>query len=204
MDNFNFSAEEESAMKEAASIGMGHASIALEQLLNKRINIDLPKIEHIEVNALTNLFPDNDILFGVIINVLGNIKGKVLYLFKKNDWENILNLLHSNNDDITVTEDLKVSMMKEVANILTASYVSSLSKFASISIIPSLPHLAMDTANSIFDLAASDEDEMHVILLRSKLRIQDGEAEAVGSLILQLTSSELEKLMTAIKDKYNN
>lgn len=203
MTEIIFTQEEESAMKEAASIGMGHASIALEQLLNKRINIDLPKIEHIKVDALTNIFPENDILFGVIINILGNIKGKVLYLFRKNDWEKILNLLHNNNDDITVTEDLKVSMMKEVANILTASYVSSLSKFASISIIPALPHLAMDTANSIFDLAAMDEDEMHVILLRSKLRIQDGEAEAVGSLILQLTTPELNKLMTAIKDKYN-
>lgn len=205
MKNVEINDQDKDILKEIASIGMGHASTALAQLLNTKVTIELPDIKLITVRDIPKYFSETEILLGVILKILGDIKGKLLYLFKRSDANTIITLLNENHaiDEVFTTEEIKVSTIKEMSNILSGSYLNALAKFLDFTIIPSIPHLAMDTAASIFGLASlSEEENMQMILIRSKLSIFGGKFEAVGTLILQLKKSELFSILNLIKSKY--
>jgi chemotaxis protein CheC len=204
MEEAQINEKEITILKEVASIGMGNASMALEQLLSTKINISLPEIEMIQVKDITRFFPGEEILLGVVIKIFGDIKGKLLYLFKKNDAQKMIGILiqkYNSSKDVDISEE--VSTIKKMANIMSGSYLNALSSFVSISVLPSLPHLAMDTAASIFDLASlSEEETSQLILIRSKLTVEDKGFETVGSLVIELRHDQLRKLIDLIKTKY--
>lgn len=193
-----------SVLKEVASIGMGNASMALAQILGTKIDISLPEIEMIEVKDINRFFKADEILLGVVIKIYGDIKGKLLYLFKKQDAEKMISLViekYKSSKEADISEE--VSTIKEMANILSGSYLNALSTFISISALPSLPHLAMDTAASIFDLASlSEEETSQLIFIRSKLSVHDQKYEIVGSLVIELKDDQLSNLFEFIKKKY--
>ncbi|MBN1502181.1 chemotaxis protein CheC [Candidatus Woesearchaeota archaeon] len=191
-------------LKEVGSIGMGHASTALAQLLNTKINISLPEIKLIKIQDISNFFPEGEILLGVVLKVLGDINGKIFYLFKKAEAYKLIDLIHNKNPSESLTEEMKVSIIKEVSNIMSGSYLNALSKFISLTLLPSIPHLAMDTAASIFDLASmSDEETTSLILIQSKLSMQDTDYSILGSMVLELRQDQLTHLMESVKKKYS-
>lgn len=194
------SKQEKEVMTEVASIGMGHASQALGQLLNKKIEITLPEVDIIPIEKIGEYFPQQEILLGVVIQILGDMNGKILYLFKKTATKRLVQLL---NETDQVDDEMEVSSIKEIANILSGSYLNALAQFADISLLPSLPHLAMDTAASIFDLATiSDTNKMKVIIVKSKLSIQNDSFEAIGSLMLEIDEEQLKKFTDNLVKKY--
>ena len=195
---------EESAMREIASIGIGNASTALEQILGSRINVKFPRIEMIELDQLTRIYPEQEVLIGVIMRFAGEISGKLFYLFKKDDIKKMMQVMMNAQGAVDLLESESVSTIKELGNILSASYINALSIFTSLHIVQSLPHLALDTPSSIFDLGSiSDPRDMQLILLRSNIEISDINYSAEGSLIMELNAAEMQKLLKAVKEKYH-
>jgi chemotaxis protein CheC len=201
----NVTQEDIEILREVASIGMGNASAALEQLLNAKIEISLPEIQLIDHKDVSGFFSDNEILLGVVLKMLGEVKGKMLYLFKKHDANKIVEIVNKANgfNTTNMPEEIEISTIKEMANIMSGSYLNALSQFTHLSILPSLPHIAMDTVTSIFGISSlSDEEDVQLILIRSKLSILGGEFDVMGSLIIELDKNELSKLLKKIKTVY--
>lgn len=207
MDACQLTDNDKEILKEVASIGMGHASTALAQLLKTKIDISLPEVDLIKLNEIKKYFPGQEVLLGLVLQMLGDIQGKILYLFRKDDAYKLIDIINAANgtsETEELNDELRVSTIKEVANILSGSYLSALSKFISMNLVPSIPHLAMDNAASIFHLASLTENgDVNLVLIRSKLSMSGTEFVVIGSLILELTEGQLKVLFDFIKKKYN-
>lgn len=70
---------------------------------------------------------------------------------------------------------MDVSALKEVGNILTGSYLNAFSHFTGISMIPSIPSLALDMAGAILNVVLVQLGQMgdHALVIETKFLAED-------------------------------
>jgi chemotaxis protein CheC len=201
MDDFSLDSDEIAILKEVASMGMGHASTALEQLLGSKVDIAIPDVEILTSTNVNQYFPESTVLMGVLIRVVGDLRATLTYLFDQKEVLSVVSLLNNTPINVVVSDELKVSTIKEAANIMTGSYLSALSSFADLTLIPSLPHMVLDNALSICDLSFFQEDN-YVVLVKSTLSIVNIGSSIGGILIFAARKDDIKRLLDVIKKKY--
>lgn len=204
MVNVSITDKEKNVLKEIGGIGMGHASSALGQIINQKIELSAPDVNLIDLSEISRYMPENDILMGIHVKILGDINGQMLYLFTKKDAKQLLGIVRGKYlKDSELIEEMEVSTIKEISNIVSGSYLNALSSFLGLSLLPSLPHLAVDSAYSIFDfITQAQKEAVRLIIIQSKLSIKEVNFETVGSLIILLSEGELQKIIEKIEKKY--
>jgi chemotaxis protein CheC len=71
--------DEMDILREVGSIAVGHGSIALSEMLGRKINVELPSLELITADAmLQRLSSSNELATCVSCNSLGGLKGEIL------------------------------------------------------------------------------------------------------------------------------
>ncbi|MEE8401115.1 MAG: chemotaxis protein CheC [Candidatus Hydrothermarchaeaceae archaeon] len=158
MKNLGLSEAQLDALKEVGNIGAGHASAALEQMINKRVTISVPEAYPMAIEDLINVLKEEDeIVVGIFFKIFGEIEGSILILLGEEDANFLGNSLLFGEDtgDRELTEDKK-SALKEIGNILTSSYLTALSNFTGFNLMPSIPYLAHDMAGSVIDTLIID------------------------------------------------
>lgn len=138
-------------LKEVQNIGAAHASAALEQMLNMRASIDVPRaIYPLQVEKLHTLFGDErDPIILVFFKIFGDATGRMLLGFSEDQALLISNtLLKRDENDMEFTRENE-SALKEVGNILTGSYLNAISRLVDFSLVPSVPYLAHDMIGAV-------------------------------------------------------
>lgn len=204
-EEFQLSDDQKEFVKKLIGKGFVSASTALNQLLGTSVDITLPELEIFSGENLSKYIDQNEVVLGVILRVLGDFEGTLFCIFKKDDTHKMLTLLYEDlpqsKKEIVLTDDFEVSTIKEVANILAGAYLSSLSKFLAPNLIPSIPHLVLDSAAAAFDLGL-DSEKSNMLLVKSNLKLQRGDINILGCLVLQLNKDQFKQLYSAIVKKH--
>jgi chemotaxis protein CheC len=143
-------------LKEIGNIGAGNATTALSQMINKRIDMGIPKVNVLEFKELSEVLggAENPIV-GILLGVDGEINGMMMFVLEQSSAHNLVNMLMGreigNFEDFT---EMDLSALKEIGNIITGAYLSSLSSLTSLKIIASVPHMAIDMAGAILSVPA--------------------------------------------------
>lgn len=143
-------------LKEIGNIGAGNATTALSQLINRRIDMGIPKVNILEFKELSDVLggAENPIV-GILLGVDGEINGMMMFVLEQSSAHNLVNMLMGkeldNFDDFT---EMDLSALKEIGNIITGAYLSSLSSLTNLKIIASVPHMAIDMAGAILSVPA--------------------------------------------------
>lgn len=200
----NLSKEEKEILNEVVNIGFGHSTNALGQLLNKKIELFWPDIGILKKKDIYNVFSINDIYVGVHMQVLEDLEGILVCLFKKEEAINLIKEI--SGKDLSILDDQGISVIKEVCNILSGAYISSLAEFSNMRLLPSLPHLALDNAASILDFLTNNlgYEDFEFLFVNNNLHIKDSNLKIEASLILILNPGDLQKMFTALKEKYKS
>ncbi|MCK5661090.1 MAG: chemotaxis protein CheC [Methanosarcinales archaeon] len=146
LDNFHYD-----ALNEVGNIGMGNATTALSQLVGKGVRVSIPSLMVVDTQNIIDKTEDIDVV-GIIIKVVGDISGGNMLLFKKSHAESLADILlldTAYEDD----EEMRLSVINEVANILVGSYFNALSKFLDLNVLPSIPYQTQGSTSDIFKLA---------------------------------------------------
>ncbi len=148
------------ALKEIGSIGSGHAATSLSQLLKKKIEIEILSSQVIKKEELSKFISDVDeIMVGVSLFILGEATGKIVFLLSRTDALSLVDILIRRKPGETkVLDDLSHSTIKEIANIISGSYLSAMSDFLNLLLIPSMPHLLTDKSEKVLKSALDDKD----------------------------------------------
>ncbi len=148
------------ALKEIGSIGSGHAATSLSQLLKKKIEIEILSSQVIKKEELSNFISDVDeIMVGVSLFILGEATGKIVFLLSRTDALSLVDILMRRKPGETkILDDLSHSTIKEIANIISGSYLSAMSDFLNLLLIPSMPHLLTDKSEKVLKSALDDKD----------------------------------------------
>ena len=88
------------------------------------------------------------------LGIEGDIKGSIMFLLEKKAAKHLVGKLmgmESEGDEFT---EMEFSALKEVGNIITGSYLNSLSSITNLAIYPSVPDLTVDMAGAILSVPA--------------------------------------------------
>jgi chemotaxis protein CheC len=148
IDVKRLSSEQLDALKEVANIGSGHAATSLSKLMDKKVMLQVPKIVTGSLeDAIIKIADPNDVVVPVLLYFLGDLTGRVLLLYPFKDAQELVSFLvpavHGNSVEV------QESMLKEVSNILTCSYMNALGTFLEIVVLPSVPSMVVDMTGTV-------------------------------------------------------
>ncbi len=173
-------------LSEIGNIGAGNATTALSQLLNRRINMDVPLVKITDFNEIADILggPEN-LVVGILINVSGDVNGMMILAIEKTSAHQLVNILTGRQlDDFGDFTEMDLSALCEIGNILLGSYISSLATITNLSIIASVPYLAIDMAGAILSVPAIEFGEIDDRVLLIKTKFLEGETSVKGNYIL--------------------
>ncbi len=148
IDAKRLSPEQIDALKEVANIGSGHAATSLSQLMGKTVMVRVPKILTGPLeDVILKIADPNDVVVSVLLYFLGDLTGRTLLLYPFEDAQELTALLmpavHDNPSDV------QESLLKEVSNILSCSYMNALGELLGLLILPSVPGMIVDMVGAV-------------------------------------------------------
>ena len=202
MDAKDYSEIQIDAIKEICSMASGTAANALSQVLNKKITMKVPEIKIVPIEVATDIMGDPDsIVAGVYSRLLGDFNGGLLLTFPREDVIMLVNKLVGSDSEVQVhsLSELDLSAVSEVGNIISAAFVSAISKIIEKTILISVPKLAIDMLGAIVDfilIELAEEAEQALIM---KIEFEDIPRTVSGHFFIIPNPGSLEMLLDSIK-----
>lgn len=143
-------------LKEIGNIGAGNATTALAQLLNTKVDMLCPKVSLLEFSEVGSVMGgEEQIMAGIFQYVEGDISGSIMFLLEEQSAKVLVSKLMGTEVDTDAPfDDMAISALKEIGNIITGSYLSSLSTLTNLKIISSVPDICIDMAGAILSVPA--------------------------------------------------
>lgn len=190
-------------LKEAGTMGAGRAATALAELMNCRVEITLPEIKIVPLEAIDKILGHpEDLYFVLDIGLGGDIKGRMFFLFAPTEAKILgSNLLRKSIPEIDTNDPLFQSALKETVNILSGSYINALAELANIRITYTIPSLATDMVAAILDFIFIQiaENSEEALFIKTNLRIKNIDFEGLFLFFPDLES--LKKLFAILGTK---
>lgn len=143
-------------LREIGNIGAGNATTALSQLINRKIDMGIPVVSVLEFKDLAEVVGgEENPVVGILFGVEGQINGMMMFILEQDSAHNLVNILMNKGlTDFNDFEEMDLSALKEIGNIITGAYLSSLSSLMNLKIIASVPYMAIDMAGAILSVPA--------------------------------------------------
>jgi chemotaxis protein CheC len=184
-------------LKEIGNIGSGNAATALASMLAKRIDMKVPKVRIMEFNDVAEMLGGEEkLVVGIYLNLGSDIEGNIMFILDLNSALNLTNMLLSREDD--ELDDIAMSALSEVGNILASSYVNSLSSLTGLKITVSVPSLAVDMAGAILSVPAIQFGLIADQVLFIETIFEEGENFVHGNLFLLPDMDSFEKILSSL------
>ena len=134
------------ALKEVSNIGAGNAATSLSILLGKKIDMTVPSVNMIEFATLIESGGEEEVA-GIVVRVLGDFPGSILIIFEKDIAKNIIEMLTGVREE--EFSELGNSVLCEIGNILSGSYMNAIAQFTGLRVVASVPAVAVDMLSAI-------------------------------------------------------
>ncbi|MFE5319579.1 chemotaxis protein CheC [Paenibacillus sp. NPDC056579] len=187
-------------LKEVGNIGAGHAATALSKLLDKPVDMLVPKVRIVAFEEIADSVGGAEqVVIAIFLRVEGETPGNLFFIMTLESAKKLLRSLVG----ITVTHDdnytdMELSALNEIGNILAGSYLSSLADFTQLSMSPTVPSLAIDMAGAILSFGLFQFGQMgdHALLIDTKFL--DGNEEVKGHFFLIPDPESFDKIFKAL------
>lgn len=173
LDNLN--QEFYDVLREIGNIGAGNATTALAQMLGCKVDMAVPQVRLLEFSEVgTIMGGEEQIMAGIYLMVEGDITGSILFLLNKESARKLIAKLMGMEPEGDELGEMEQSALKEIGNIITASYLNSLSMLTQLVIYPSVPALSIDMAGAILSVPAIEFGTMGDKLLLIQTQFFEG------------------------------
>ena len=139
-------------LKEIGNICAGNATVALSQILFKKIQLEIPTVEVITLDKLIQIIDrDKNPVIGIQMETLGAVNGQILLIFTEKSAFNLMDLLvgNANLQKAKLITQIGISSLKEIGNIVISSYLSTLSSLSHLPVFPSCPQFTDGMAGTV-------------------------------------------------------
>lgn len=155
-ENFEITSLHLDVLKEIGNIGAAHAATALSSLLNKKIDMKVPKVEMVSFDDMMELAGGSEnVVVGIFLRIEGDAEGSMFFILPIEQANHFIRgLIHDESFDFNYppVSELGLSAMQEMGNILSGSYLSALSDFTGLKIYPTVPGLSIDMFGAIISI----------------------------------------------------
>lgn len=187
-------------LREIGNIGAGNAVTSLAKMIDKKVDMAVPEVKIMGFDRVSQILGGEEILVvGILLNVTGDITGNMMFILDINAARKLVNILLGSNDETNLDfNELELSALKEIGNILTASYLSALAGLTSLKILPSVPELAIDMAGAILSVPAIEFGKVGDSVLYIETEFSEGITRVFGDFLLIPDVESYEILLRAL------
>lgn len=186
-------------LKEIGNIGAGNAMTALSQMLQCKVDMRVPQVKLLEFSEVGAMMGGEEkTMCGIFLGVEGDITGSIMFLIELEAAKGLIKKVmmgyESGNPNF---DDMELSALKEISNIITGAYLNSLSTLTNLMIYPTPPSLTIDMAGAILSVPAIEFGILgdNILLIQSQF-YDDIEIDGYFILIPDLPSYE--KILTTL------
>ena len=140
-------------LKEVGNIGAPNAATSLSILLDKRIQMRVPNIRIMTFNDMVETAgrAENKVA-SVFMRIEGDAPSNLFFILSIEQANTYIQHLIGNSQfpfNQSPYDDLALSALQELGNILAGSYLSALSDFTGLNLYPSVPATSIDMLGAI-------------------------------------------------------
>ncbi len=145
------SAQVENALTELGNIGAGNAATSLSVILSSNLTMTPPTARLYDFNELESILggPEN-LVVGVMSQLHGALNAMMLFVLGYKDAKNLVCSLLGK--EAKWNDDMGMSAISEIANIIIGSYVASLENLTNSPLRYEQPQMCYDMAGSILSV----------------------------------------------------
>lgn len=186
-------------LRELGNIGAGNAITALSQMLQCKVDMQVPQVRLLEFSEVGEMIGgEEQIMAGVFLGVKGDITGSMMFMVEEESARHLIakmtmGMLPPGSE----FEEMGLSAMKELGNIITGAYLNSLSTMTNLSISPTPPALTVDMAGAILSVPAIQFGVYgdKILLIQSQF---NDDAQLDGYFIMIPDLESYAKILTAL------
>ena len=142
-------------LKELGNIGAGNATTALAQLLNCKVDMQVPQVRLLDFKDLgAAIGGEERLVAGIYLGVEGDITGHIMFFLEKGSARHLVSKLMGMELEGEEFNEMEISALKEIGNIITGAYLNSLATITNMMIYPSVPDICIDMAGAILSVPA--------------------------------------------------
>lgn len=143
-------------LKEIGNIGAGNAMTALAQMLQSKVDMRVPQVKLLDFSEVGEIMGgEEQIMAGVLLGVEGDITGSMMFMVEESSARHLIQKITMGMlPEGAEFEEMGLSAMKEMGNIITGAYLNALSTLTNLKIFPTPPALTVDMAGAILSVPA--------------------------------------------------
>lgn len=188
-------------LREIGNIGSGNAATALAKMLNQKVDIKVPKAELCDFNRLPQAVGGEEtIVVGILLTLSEDIDGMMMFIMKIEAAYNLIEkLMFMQVDRNGTLDEMQMSCLQEIGNIITGAYLSSLSDLTHLTIQASIPYMAMDMAGAILSVPAIEFGKLgdKALMIEAEFG-EDAQNEIGGYFLLIPTLESYDAIMASL------
>lgn len=186
-------------LRELGNIGAGNAMTALSQMLQCKIDMKVPQVRLLEFQQVGDMMGgEEQIMVAVYLGVKGDITGSMMFMVEEGSARHLIRKITMGMlPEGSEFEEMGLSAMQELGNIITGAYLNSLSTMTNLKIFPTPPDLTVDMAGAILSVPAIQFGIFgdNILLIQSQFY---DEIELDGYFILIPDLESYEKILTSL------
>ena len=188
-------------LRELGNIGAGNATTALSSMLNTKVDMNVPKVDLLSFEELHEIMGGAEtIVVGILVTLDEDIDGMMMFMMKTKSAFGLVDILFGRPVGTTPEDaeldEMSLSALKELGNIISGAYISSLSSMTQLKINQSIPYLSIDMA--ILSVPAIEFGKLGDKALLIESQFMEDDNDVTGYFILTPTLDSYNKILTSL------
>ena len=187
-------------LKEIGNVGAGNSATALSRLIRRRIEMTVPHVALVPIEDVPDFVGGPElVVVGIFLRVYGKAPSNILFLIPRDSAFALVDtLLGRERGETTELDAMDESALMEIGNILAGAYLNAFYTFTGMSMLPSIPALAVDMAGAILNVVLVQLGEMgdRALLIETNFVAEDRSIS--GHFFLVPDPGSLSSIMNAV------
>ncbi len=186
-------------LREIGNIGAGNAVTSLAKMIDKKVDMAVPKVKIMGFDKVSQILGGEEmIVVGILLSVTGDLTGNMMFILDNFAARQLVNILIGSDSTSLSFDEMELSALKEIGNILTGSYLNALAGLTNLKILPSIPELAIDMAGAILSVPAIEFGKVGDSVLYIETEFSEGITKVLGDFLLIPDIDSYEVLLKAL------
>lgn len=188
-----------SALTQVCNLGMVQAATALSQMMGKKVNIEVPRLQVLEPDRLPALYDRQEVIC-LNLQIVGQVRGSIMIVLLQENAHCILGLLLGRSPEAGAPlSELELSTLNEVGNILASACLNALGSALKMQLLPSVPALTTGAAQEVLAQLLAHPDGDAMVMIDTDFSIAD--SHCGGSIFLLPESASLQAILGAAGER---
>lgn len=185
-------------LKELGNIGAGNATTALAQMLQTKVDMNVPQVRLLNFSEVGEVLGgEEQIVVGIYLAVEGDITGSIMFILEQQAGKVLIEKLMGVKVPDEGYDEIEISALQEIGNIISGAYLNSLSQLTNLKMLPSVPSLNIDMLNAILSVPAIEFGIMGDQMLLIQTQFTD-DVDLNGYFILLPDLDSYSKILEAL------